>query len=388
MMIRYRRTRPVLLVASCLLVATATVPAQGIPARLSDSEFWQLVNTTSEPGGYFRSDNFISNEMSYQQVIPALRESLGTGGIYIGVGPEQNFTYISALEPRMAFIVDIRRQNMLQHLMYKALFELSSDRAEFLSRLFARAKPAGLGNRASAAHLMAAFDAQPSDSALYHRNLAAIRQKLVADHGFTLSEDDLTSMAYVYTSFVAAGPGITYSFGNASQRRTRFMPTFAQLMAETDTAGTSWSFLSSERAWNVVRDLHRKNLIVPVVGDFGGPKALRAVGDYLRQRGAVVSAFYTSNVEQYLFQQDGVWQSFFANVATLPSDSNTTFIRAVFGAMRPPVVTWPADSTGIPVNYPTMRSATQLSSLQEVVRAAQDGRILSYFDLTTGRWQP
>src|SRR4030095_3794093 len=109
-----------------------------LPARLSDKEFWKIITDFSEAGGYFRSDNFLSNEAGYQEVIPVLKKSVRSGGVYLGVGPEQNFTYVVGLDPKMAFIFDIRRQNMLEHLLYKALMEKSSDRAEFLSRLFSR----------------------------------------------------------------------------------------------------------------------------------------------------------------------------------------------------------------------------------------------------------
>ena len=101
------------------------VAEQNLPAKLSDSVFWKLVTTTSEPGGFFRSDNFVSNETSYQWVIPELLRTTKTGGVYLGVGPDQNFTYLVALKPKIAFIFDIRRQNMLTHLMYKALIEQS-----------------------------------------------------------------------------------------------------------------------------------------------------------------------------------------------------------------------------------------------------------------------
>ena len=67
--------------------------------------------------------------------------------MYLGVGPEQNFTYIVALRPKLAFIVDIRRGNMNEHLLYKAFIELSADRADFLSRLFARPRPAGSADK-------------------------------------------------------------------------------------------------------------------------------------------------------------------------------------------------------------------------------------------------
>jgi hypothetical protein len=74
----------------------------------------------------------------------------------------------------------------------------------------------------------------------------------------------------------------------------------------------------------------QKNLIVPIVGDFAGPKALKAIGRYVAEQGATVTAYYTSNVEQYLFQ-NGVWQAFYANVATLPVDERSTFIRSARG---------------------------------------------------------
>src|SRR5215471_12244659 len=131
------------LVILALFVVTASSPPleaqrQSLPAKLSDSEFWQMVTDFSEPGGFFRSDNFLSNESSFQEVIPRLSKAVSQGGVYLGVGPEQNFTYIVALRPKIAFIFDIRRQNMLEHLLYKALMEMSTDRAQFLSLLFGR----------------------------------------------------------------------------------------------------------------------------------------------------------------------------------------------------------------------------------------------------------
>src|SRR5205814_7988596 len=132
------------LCVSALPAVKTAKTAEPLPARLSDDAFSHAVIDLSEEGGYFRYENFLSNELGFQQVIPALRETTKMGGVYLGVGPEQNFTYISALQPKIAFIIDIRRQNMLEHSMYKVLFELSNDRPDFLSRLFARKRPVGL----------------------------------------------------------------------------------------------------------------------------------------------------------------------------------------------------------------------------------------------------
>ena len=115
-----------------------------LPESLSDRAFWGLVEHLSEPDGYFQSDNLVSNEHSYQWVVPALARLKRPNQVYLGVAPDQNFTYIAAVQPEMAFIVDIRRGNLLTHLMYKALFELSEDRADFVAFLFSRPRPPGL----------------------------------------------------------------------------------------------------------------------------------------------------------------------------------------------------------------------------------------------------
>jgi len=323
--------RPVLIVVAVLAVWVAASPfaadpADALPSRLSDREFWQLFSDLSEPDGPFRSDNLISNEVKFQTVIPALVRAVKPGGTYLGVGPEQNFTYIAALRPKIAFIVDVRRANADLHFMYKALFELSADRAEFVSRLFSRGRPPNLTARSTAADLFAAVAAVEPNERVLAENLAVVRHQLVTVHSLPLSSDDLQRIESIYHAFFLMGPKIQYSpygsFGSTVQ------PTYAQLMAAHDGLGEARAFLASEAAFAAVRDLERRNVIVPVVGDFAGPRALRAVGQYLRARHALVSAFYVSNVEEYL-QQNGVWTAFCQNVASLPIDDATRFIRSV-----------------------------------------------------------
>ena len=115
--VRHRRSiASRFLIASAGLVATfsaltACERNPTIPERLGDSEFWSLSAGMSEPGGYFHSDNLVSNELGFQYVIRDLLAAVGSGSVYVGVGPDQNFTYVAALRPRIAFVVDIRRQN-------------------------------------------------------------------------------------------------------------------------------------------------------------------------------------------------------------------------------------------------------------------------------------
>ena len=351
------------------------VAAPSIPERLSDDVFWRMVSDFSEPGGFFRSDNFVSNEITFQWVLPEIARTTKTGGVYMGVGPDQNFTYIVAMQPKIAFIVDIRRQNMLHHLLYKSLIEMSADRAEFLSRLFSRPRPAGVETDAGAPALFQAFANAMPDSALFSRNLAAVKEQLVSKHRFGLTTDDLRTIEYVYAAFFAAGPDLTYSFtmpgrGSSMMFYGRRMPTYAELMMENDGTGTQRSYLANEANYRVLRDLERNNLIVPLVGDFAGDKALRSVGKYVKDHGATVTAFYTSNVEQYLFQSDD-WRKFFTNVGTLPLDTSSTFIRAVFNFNTQP------SQTGTP----GPRSKTMLASMTEQVRAFTEDSLKTYWDV-------
>jgi len=349
---------------------------KALPDRLSDKEFWHLVTSLSEPGGYFRSDNFVSNERSFQQVLPGLAQLARPGGVYLGVGPEQNFTYIVALKPRMAFIFDIRRQNMLQHLFYKALIEQAGNRADFLSLLFARPRPPGLDSAASVDSLFAAFARVPSDSVLFLATLRAIEQRLGQIHHFKLSSDDLAKLAYVYTAFFTAGPELAYSFGGPRRSFGRMMPTYAELMAATDSQGREESYLATEDNLRTLKALEQNNLIVPLVGDFAGPRAIRGVGRYLKGHEAAVTAFYTSNVEQYLFRQGDDWRKFYANVGTLPLEEGSAFIRAIFN-FGPFWFRDPLD----PGRPPGPRSVTVLSPIADQLLAVAEGRIASYADL-------
>jgi len=299
--------------------------AQELPLQLNDQEFWKLVTDVSEPGGYFLSDNFVSNERSFQHSLTDLKRDREAAGAYLGVGPEQNFTYIVALKPRIAFIFDIRRQNMIQHLMYKALFELSADRAEFISRLFSRARPDNLNASGDIMGLFAAFSDVSAEPELFRANLRAIKDVLIKDHGFTLTMEDESSLEYVLSAFFIGGPNLAYS-------RTfppGVMPSFQELMTEADEQGEHRSFLATEDTYQTMRQFEMNNLLVPVVGDFGGPKAIRAVGDYLKEHGTWVTAFYVSNVEQYLFRDQDAWKNFYSNVGTLPLRPGSVFIRAL-----------------------------------------------------------
>jgi hypothetical protein len=211
--------------------------------------------------------------------------------------------------------------------MYKALFELSADRADFVARLLSRPRPDGLTSKSSAADIFTAFATVDPSERMLNATLASIRNQLTTVRGFPLSSDDLMRIEAIHRVFFLAGTRIQYSpygsFGGTTQ------PTYADLMAAGDEAGAMRSFLANDAAFAFIKDMQQRNVLVPLVADFGGPKTLRAIGDYVRRRRAVVSAFYVSNVEEYL--QGPAARAFCANVASLPLADQSVFIRAVRG---------------------------------------------------------
>jgi hypothetical protein len=302
-------------------------PQQKPPDSLSAQEFSRLINDISEEGGYFFSDNLISNETPYLTVVDKLRQLGTTGGAYIGVGPEQNFTYIAKVRPRIAFILDIRRQAVIQHLMYKAIFHLSPNRAQFLSRWLSKPLAKGVPSPdASINELLAHFNKTQADDETYAQGLAVIRKVIQEEFQFPLTQRDQSSLEYVYKSFRDSGLETSFRLNGWSDGE---FPTLSEVLLQSDPHGRPGNFLASRDDYDFVRGLHMKNLIIPVVGDFGGKKALAAIGDYLRNSALTVTAFYTSNVEQYLFE-DGLFNTFANNVKKLPVSEHSLFIRWVY----------------------------------------------------------
>jgi hypothetical protein len=338
-----------------------SVQGEALRNSLSDQEFWRIVTTLSEPGGKFQAQ-VMSNEDSAQFVIPTLKQTTRPDGVYVGVGTEQNFTYIAAIRPQLAFVIDIRRDNMLEHLMYKSLFELSADRADFLARLFSRKRPAGLDANASVKVLFDTYQSVEASPGVYEESLRAIIDRLVNTHKFHLTDEDKASIGSMLNIFRTSGPNNLTGQGDKNM-------SYARLMAATDLAGRNHSYLASEENFRIVQDLEKRNLIVPLVGDFAGDTALVGVGRYLKEHDAVVNVFYVSNVERYLFEQGDHGKHFYANVASLPLDSSSTFVRSVTVDI--------SRRLGIPIPQGNADWRSFFIPINNDLKALDDGRIRS-----------
>jgi len=284
-----RATTIVVAVLAAVLVIAPACRRSTLPASLTDDDFWDLSERLSEPAGVFAlSENYVSNEARFAESVRWLRPG---GGVYVGVGPEQNFSYIAKLRPAVAFVVDIRRENRALHLLYKALFEVSADRADFVSRLFSRPRPETLTARSDVAQIFDRFATVPPSLSLRDRTMTLVRERLLGSHRLPLGMPELESIDAALSAFFSDGPAIQF-WRDRLPKGERPGPSYRELMLATDLGGQRRSFLASEEAFAAVKDLHARNLIVPVVGDFGGPAAIRGVGAFVRAHGDVVRAFY------------------------------------------------------------------------------------------------
>jgi hypothetical protein len=352
------------LAAALAVAATVWLVPAGRPAAQGAS-FAQQIAALSEPGGYFDTDNLITNESSYLQVLPELRRRAISGGVYIGVGPDQNFTYIAEVRPSLAFIVDIRRDNLLLHLLFKSLFQLSHTRIEYLAMLFGRPVPADgeAWRGAPITRLVEYIDRTPPAAV---DELRARIDRTIAGFGVPITVDDRRTIERFHRGFIDAG--LSLRFQSAGQSPRTYYPTYRDLLLDKDSSGRQANVLAAEDAFQFVRSLESRDLVIPVVGDLAGPSALAAVGRLIAARHERLSAFYTSNVEFYLFR-GGTFPRFVSNLAAIPRGERAVIIRSIFNryafeGMRP-----------------NDDSASQLHRVDDLLAASTSGRIRGYADL-------
>ena len=350
-----------------LLTAAASRVAN---ASRDHRSFAALSARLSEPGGYFDSDNLISNETSYLHVMAKLREIGVSGGVYIGVGPDQSFSYIAKIRPKLAIMIDIRRDNLLQHLLFKSLFGRARNRIEYLCEYFGKPFPKTKGWEArSIKELVDYIDSTASDSKLFEKSLRDVRQD-VQRYGIPLSQSDLESIGKVQRAFFSAGLDIRYSSYHRPPRS--IYPPYRDLLLETDLAGNQQNYFNSEDDFQFLKKLEDQDMVVPVVGDLSGPQAMKAIGQYIAEIKERVSAFYVSNVEFYL-QRQGTFDKFIENVRSLPIDSRSVIIRSYFNYYAP----------AHPQAEPNHFSTQLMERIDDLIKQCAAGDCDSYNDIVT-----
>lgn len=327
-----------LIVLKLVAISLLTQLFAGVPASPPDTlaksnriNLIQLSQRISEPGGYFGSDNLVSNELSLQHVIPKLNQMGVTGGVYLGVGPDQSFTYIAAIKPSKAFMIDIRRDCLLHHLLLKSLFQLSHNRIEYLSLMFARPIPpkSKEWNKKPLKDLVEYIDRTPSDPKLYEKYRAEIKP-LINSFGFNLTERESEALEKIHRAFYQSGMETRYVIRDRPMPSNRYFPSYRSILLETDLNNEQRNYLATEDSYQVLKKMQDENRIIPVTGDLSGEHAVKEIGKYLKETGEKVSAFYVSNVEFYLWRQSGSFDRFVANLKSLPIDEKSVIIRSYF----------------------------------------------------------
>ncbi|HUF69734.1 MAG TPA: hypothetical protein VMM79_13910 [Longimicrobiales bacterium] len=336
----------------------------------ASSEFGLLIDRLSEEGGYFPSDNLVSNETSYLHVLAVLADTGVRGGAYLGVGPDQNFSYIAEIRPDVAFIIDIRRDNLLHHLLFKALFANARNRIDYLCLMLGKPVPENLEEWTAASideivvYVDTARTTLDAFEAASGKLLATVRS-----FGVSLSAADLGTIRGIHTMFFDYGLDIRYS--NRSRGGMGRFPSWRRLLVETDLEGVQRGYLSDEAKFRWLKEFQQSNRLIPVVGDLAGPHALAAIGRDVDSRGLDISAFYVSNVEQYLMQGPE-FERFAATVARLPIAKHAVIIRSYFARRTP-----------IPQRVPGHLSTQLLERMDAFVETWNEGGYFTYLDLVT-----
>ncbi|MEK7834414.1 MAG: hypothetical protein AAB401_25220 [Acidobacteriota bacterium] len=302
--------------------------AKPAEAGLSLEQFAALSQKLSEPNGYFDTDNLISNETSYLHVMGKMRQMKINGGAFIGVGPDQSFSYIAQIRPSIAFMVDIRRDNLLQHLLFKSLFAMARNRLEFLCLFFGKPVPADLKSwdARSIQEIVAYVDKTQKETKLFDTTHAALQAK-IKSYGIKLNDSELATIKRMHLEFFTSGMDLKFTSHGRGSRY--YYPNYRDLMLEKDLTGKQCNYLVSEDDFRFMKSLQERNLVIPVTGDLAGNHALKSIAVYLNEHGEKVSAFYTSNVEFYLSRGDD-FDRFAASVKLLPRSANSVIIRSYF----------------------------------------------------------
>ena len=359
------------IVINLLAVFMMTAAASRVANASRDHKsFAALSARLSEPGGYFDSDNLISNETSYLHVIGKLREMGISGGVYVGVGPDQSFSYICKIRPKLAIMIDIRRDNLLQHLMFKSLFGRARNRIDYLCELFGKPAPKTKGWETRGVKELADYiDSTASDQKLFDKSLKDVRQD-VQKYGIPLSQSDLETVAKVQRAFYSAGLDIRYSSYHRPPRS--IYPPYRDLLLETDLTGSQQNYFNSEDDFQFLKKLEDQDMIIPVVGDLSGPQAVKAIGQYVAEIKERVSAYYVSNVEFYL-QRQGTFDKFVENLKALPIDSRSVIIRSYFNYYAP----------AHPQAEPNHFSTQLMERIEDLIKQCASGECDSYTDIVT-----
>lgn len=222
--------------------------------------------------------------------------------VYVGVGAEDNFTLIGLTRPRLAFILAGDRPALLRHLLHKAIFELAETPEQYLRILLCRegGAPDSLGLERWLQRLKTA---QP-DEELFESHMRDLETRIEA-FGVPLRDREAREIRSAYREFFQRGVS---ALG----------------------ARQPGDYLGRRELYDVVRELHLQNRIVPIPASLSSGATLERIGNAARERGATISLLYLAGWESPLLpdqELDDGYEEFLDVVCELPFSSRSMLLR-------------------------------------------------------------
>ena len=112
--------------------------------------------------------------------------------------------------------------------------------------------------------------------------LRARVDQAIGKTGVPLSREDLATIDRFHRRFIQAG--VDLQFQSTGRPPQSHYPTYRELLLATDASGTARNYLADEESFQFLKSLQERDLVIPVVGDLSGSRALAAIGSRLRQR--------------------------------------------------------------------------------------------------------
>ena len=268
----------------------------------------------------------VSNEIDYARIGRFLNNRNSSRGVYIGVGPDQNFSYIAGIQPAISFIIDYRRENLLLHHLFRALFLISGSREEYLTMLFSRPfYGENSSDQITLGQLIEYIDRTPADMKRMERNFSLILPRITAS-AKGLTSEDIDIIRGMYQDFSQYDLNLRCRMPTVTSGGRPY-PTFRDFLQSGDDPNAFGNFLASARSFEFVQRQQSHNLIVPITGDFAGRKTLLAIKSFCHARELEVTCIYISSVEYRLFNE-GLFHRYVANIRDLPLNENCLIVRA------------------------------------------------------------
>ncbi|MCY1068518.1 hypothetical protein OV090_27495 [Nannocystis sp. RBIL2] len=214
-----------------------------------------------------------SNEVRHDVFFPYVA---GKGGVYVGVGSDQNYTLAAAAGSELIFLLDIDQSVVDLHRCYEALIEASPDPKILFDRWKAEAE---------------------GDSA-----------KILETAYAGLPDADRKRIVRLYR---AARETVYVHLDRVYRRRQGEQP-------------TAW--MSNPEMYQYIRGMFLADRVRMMAGDLTGPNSLQSVGAAAKAMGLPVRIVYFSNAEEYFDYN----KQFVANVEALAGDEQSLVLRTIY----------------------------------------------------------